>query len=411
MKILLVTPMPPRASAPGAIPLVLHAQLTGLSRRHEVVLATVAGPDPAELEAVELLVSSGTEVHHVERRLPGGLAALPRRRRLAASWLRGSYPWRTVWFAESGLQPLLDELLARDRFDVVAVEDNSMAAYRFGTRAPLVLTEHEVRQPRAVDWRLGRPAEWPRGVLREADWARWPRYQRRVWLKYDLLQVFTRRDADSARRLVPELNGRVRVTPFGIDLPPAQSSADEDPQRILFVGNFTHTPNVDAAHHLVKEVLPQLRARVPDVRLAIVGAQPPADVRALAGDGVNVLDDVEKVDPHLAEAALVLAPVRIGGGMRMKVLQAMAFGKAVVTTERGVEGLNLGGAPVPAVVADGADATAEAAAELLGDQERRHSLGERARRFVEEHFSPDAYARRLESVYAEAIEARRDGPA
>jgi glycosyltransferase involved in cell wall biosynthesis len=197
------------------------------------------------------------------------------------------------------------------------------------------------------------------------------------------------------------------VTPFGIDLPPRPSPASEDPHRILFVGNFTHPPNVDAARHLVGDVLPALRRRVPDVRLELIGAQPPPEVRALAGSGVDVLGDVETVEPHFARAALVVAPVRTGGGMRMKVLQAMALGKAVVTTARGVEGLSIEGVTVPAAVAEDAEATAEAAADLLGDDTRRRSLGERARRFVEKHFSPDAYAHRLESVYAEAIEARR----
>lgn len=407
MRILLVTPMPPRASAPGAIPLVLHAQVKGLAQRHDVTVATVAGPDAAELEAVEKLTGAGVEVRHVVRRLPGGLRALPRRRRLAASWLRGLHPWRTVWFAEAALQPLLDDLLARESFDVVAVEDNSMAAYRFSTGSPIVLTEHEVRRPRPIDLRLGSPRHWPRALFREADWARWARYERRVWLRCDLLQVFTARDAEAARQLAPELDGRIRVTPFGIELPRLPEAGTEDRHRLLFVGNFTHPPNVDAALHLVRDVLPKLRRRLPDARLAIVGADAPAEVRGLAGDGVEVLGEVDRIEPHFARAALVLAPVRIGGGMRMKVLQAMAFGKAVVTTGRGLEGLDVDGADVPAVAAEGADATADAALELLLDDGARADLGSRARSFVEAHFSPNAYASRLERVYLEAIEEKR----
>lgn len=91
----------------------------------------------------------------------------------------------------------------------------------------------------------------------------------------------------------------------------------------------------------------------------------------------------------------------------MKVLQAMAFGKAVVTTGRGLEGLDVDGADVPAVAAEGADATADAALELLLDDGARADLGSRARSFVEAHFSPNAYASRLERVYLEAIEEKR----
>jgi polysaccharide biosynthesis protein PslH len=411
MRILLVTPMPPRPAAPGAIPLVLHAGLKGLRERHDVVLATIAGPDAAELEAVAQIAESGVEVHHVVRVLQRGVRAWPRRQRLATAWLRGSHPWRTIWFAEPALQPVLDELLVRRSFDVIAVEDNSMAAYRFTTTAPIVLTEHEVRQPRAIDLRLGAPPDWPRAVFREADWARWARYQRRAWRRCDLLQVFTPKDADAVRRLAPELGGRVRVTPFGVDLPPRPSAAEEDPDRLLFVGNFTHPPNVDAAVHLVRDVLPRLRRRVSSVRVELVGADAPREVRALASSDVDVLGQVERMEPHFARAAVVVAPVRTGGGMRMKVLEAMAYGKPVVTSSRGVEGLTLEGAAVPAEVADGADATAAATADLLSDEDRRRALGERARAFVEAHFSPGAYARRLEDTYREGIEAKRGRPA
>jgi glycosyltransferase involved in cell wall biosynthesis len=164
---------------------------------------------------------------------------------------------------------------------------------------------------------------------------------------------------------------------------------------------------VDAALHLVADVLPALRRRVPNVHLELVGPQPPAEVRALAGKGVEVLGEVERVDRYFARAAIVLAPLRIGGGMRMKVLQAMAFAKPVVTTARGLDGLVVDGSPVPVVVAEGANATADASAELLLDQDRRRRLGEQARQFVEERFSPDAYARRLEDVYTEAIGTKR----
>jgi glycosyltransferase involved in cell wall biosynthesis len=407
MRILLVTPMPPRPAAPGAIPLVLYAQLKGLRERHDVVLATIAGPDPAELEAVEQLAESGVDVRHVVRELRRGVGAWPRRQRLARRWFRGSYPWRTIWFAEPALQPVLDELLARETFDVIAVEDNSMAPYSFATTAPVVLTEHEVRQPRAIDLRLGAPRDWPRTVFREADWARWPGYQRRAWRRCDLLQVFTPKDADAVRRLAPELDGRLRVTPFGVDLPLRPSAAEEDPDRLLFVGNFTHPPNVDAAVHLVRDVLPRLRRRVRGVRLELIGADAPREVRALASGDVEVLGQVARMEPHFARAAVVVAPIRTGGGMRMKVLEAMAYGKPVVTSSRGVEGLTLEGAAVPLEVADGADATAAATADLLSDEHRRRTLGELARVFVEAHFSPSAYARRLEDTYREGIEAKR----
>jgi glycosyltransferase involved in cell wall biosynthesis len=125
-------------------------------------------------------------------------------------------------------------------------------------------------------------------------------------------------------------------------------------------------------------------------------------VLALAGPGVTVAGWVADLRPLVGAAELVLAPVRVGGGMRMKVLEAMAFGKAVVTTPRGAEGLAVDGHAPPLAVASDADGIADVALELLGDPEGRRALGAAARRFVEEHHGSPAYARRLEAVYREA---------
>jgi glycosyltransferase involved in cell wall biosynthesis len=406
VRILLVTPMPPQRQGPGAIPVLLHAQVSALTRRHDVTLATVAGPDPAELSAAERLTRDGIETHYVARTFPAGLARWRRRGRLAGTWLRGRYPWRTVWFAEPALQQVIDRLLAGNRFDVVAVEDNAMAVYRFDTAVPLILTEYEVRRPRPFGWQWGPVRHWPRSALREADWARWPRYQRSVWRRFDVLQVFTPRDAAAVRTQAPELSQRVRVVPFGVDLPPEPREAGEEERTVLFVGNFSHLPNVDAALCLGREVMPQLRERVDGVRLQLIGPFAPEPVRALAGDAVEVIGEVPDIDPYLRRATLFLAPLRIGGGMRMKVLYAMAFAKAVVTTARGIDGLEVDGEEPPVAVADGVEAMVEAAAALLHDSGRRNALGDRARSFVERHFSGDAYARRLEHGYAEAMKLK-----
>src|SRR5439155_19415468 len=104
VKILLVTPMPPSAHAPGAIPLVLHAQLVGLLARHEVTLVTVPGAEAGEHDSIEELRQQGVDVHVVKHERPRGTARWRRRFRMAATWTRGRYPWRTVWFADPRIQ-------------------------------------------------------------------------------------------------------------------------------------------------------------------------------------------------------------------------------------------------------------------------------------------------------------------
>jgi glycosyltransferase involved in cell wall biosynthesis len=266
-----------------------------------------------------------------------------------------------------------------------------------------VFTEHEVRRPRPIQWRKPAGQSWISWALSELDWQRWPRYQQNVWNRSDRIQVFTTRDAARIRSMAPEVADRVRVNPFGIELPMSSDPGIEQGNTLVFVGNYTHLPNVDAALWLGHEIMPRLRQLYPGVLLSLVGIYPPPSVMALACSDIVITGPVPKIEPILERAAVVLAPVRIGGGMRMKVLQSLALGKAVVTTPRGAEGLAINGHGAPLIIAADAEGLARETAALLASPEMRCQLGQQARAFVAEHYSALAYAQRLAAVYAEVV--------
>lgn len=410
MRVLLVVPVPPQEEGGGAIPVLLYAELQGLRRRHEVTVVTAVGDEAGEAEAAKKL-GEQVEVRVADRRRPPpGIARRRRQLRMAARWGRGGWPWRTVWYADPAIQREIDRVAADREFDVIAIEDSAMSAFRYPAGVPTVFTHHEVLRPRPVDWRPGPPRRWPGWAFGELDWRRWRRFQRQAWNRFDLVQVFSQRDADSIAALAPEASKRVRVDPFGLVLPPAADPAREVAGTILFVGAFHHPPNRDAALWLAREILPAVREKAPGARLRIVGSAPPPQVLELAGPHVEVVADAPSVVPHLEEAAVVMAPVRTGGGMRMKVLQAMAAGKAVVTTTRGTEGYTGFGEEPPLAVADSEGEIAAATAALLADDEARRRLGESARGFAERHHSPEAWAERQTAVFEEA-RAIREGVA
>lgn len=396
----MVTPMPPQSQPTNGVALVTRAQIEGLRDRHRVTLVTVAGPDPAELAAVDELRAEGIEVLAVRRTEPAGWGRWRRRFRFAGALAQGAYPFRTIWFWEPELQRILDRLLAERQFDLIQLDDNAVGIYHYPAAAPTVLVEHEVREPRPPNWQGLAVAGWQRWVLDELDRQRWPRYQQQVWRRFDRVLVFTPHDAAVAAVVAPALANRIRVTPFGIVLPTAADPQREQPGTIVFAGGFSHPPNVDAALWLGHEMMPLLRRLHPGVRLALVGSYPPPEVEALARDDIAVTGRVPEIEPYLEQAAVVLAPVRLGGGMRTKVLQGMGMGKAVVTTPLGAAGL-IGPAEPPLVIAADASAFARETARLLNSDGERRALGRRARTFVAEHYSAAAYARRLESVYAE----------
>jgi glycosyltransferase involved in cell wall biosynthesis len=409
MRVLLVVPVPPAADGAGAIPVLLHAELLGLAERHEVTLVTAVGDEPGETEAARRLEAE-VEVHVADRRRPPpGMERRRRQLRMASAWARGRWPWRTVWYAAPEIQRILDRLGAERSFDVVAVEDSAMSVFRYPPGLPSVFTHHEVLRSRPVDWHPGPPRRWPGWAFGELDWRRWARFQPEAWRHFDRVQVFSQRDAEQVAALAPDVMERVRVDPFGLVLPPRADPAREVPGTILFVGAFHHPPNRDAATWLAREILPAVLERAPRARLRIIGSGPTPEVRALAGPHVELVADAPSVFPHLEEAAVVMAPVRTGGGMRMKVLQAMAAGKAVVTTPRGTEGYTGFGEEPPLAVGESEAEIAAATADLLGDDERRRQLGERAREFAECHYSPGAWAERQTAVFEEAIAAREGG--
>jgi glycosyltransferase involved in cell wall biosynthesis len=402
--------MPPQAQGPGAIPRVLFAQISGLTAAgHQVSVVTVAGPDPAEWSAVEQLQETGLEVQAVRRVEPSGWARWKRRWRFASAWLSGRYPWRTVWFWEPGLQQRLDRLLSERAFDLVIVEDNAMGIYKYKTTRPVIFTEHEVRRPRAINWRGLIKTPGLQRLLSEIDWHRWPRYQRNVWRCFKLIQVFTPYDAAGINKIAPELAGRVRVNPFSIDLPAQADPVLEETGTLLFTGNFTHPPNVDAALWLANEIMPLLRQGWPGVRLTLAGSYPPEQVRSLECEDIIVTGYVEQMEPLVERASVIVAPLRIGGGQRMKVLEGMAMGKAVVTTPRGAEGLLVAAEEPPLLIATTGEEFARVTVELLQDRSARLALGQQARAFVVEYFSPAAYARRLEIIYGDLLQLETAG--
>ena len=158
-------------------------------------------------------------------------------------------------------------------------------------------------------------------------------------------------------------------------------------------------PNVDAVLWFAREVLPQIRAAVPDVRFLIVGQRPHRRLDSLRNDpAVELTGWVEDPRPYIAGASVYVAPLRMGGGTRLKLLEALAAGKAVVATRLGAEGF-----PVQhereMVLADTPDEFAAAAVRLLGSPQQREGLGRVGRRFVEEHYDWSVIVPQVEAVY------------
>jgi glycosyltransferase involved in cell wall biosynthesis len=164
------------------------------------------------------------------------------------------------------------------------------------------------------------------------------------------------------------------------------------------MGTLKYRPNIDAVSFLLDEVLPDVRRRCPDAVLTIVGDGDDADLERFRRPGVVVTGRVPDVRPYLAAAAVTVVPVRIGGGTRLKVVEALAMGKAVVSTTLGCEGLAIrSGEHV--LLADEAGSFAAAITRLLDDPQEGTRLGVAGRTLVVERYSWAHACSRLEELY------------
>ncbi|HKG43299.1 MAG TPA: glycosyltransferase [Gaiellaceae bacterium] len=223
------------------------------------------------------------------------------------------------------------------------------------------------------------------------------------WRRADLCAAVTEDDRDAMLRAAPALD--VRVVPDGFDHLGAPPGERPEPRpELVFVGNFAYEPNADAARWFCGEILPRVRWRVPAARALLVGNAPPPEVLELGCDHVEVTGRVPSVADHLDRAAVVVSPLRVGGGIKVKVLEALCRGKAIVSTSVGVQGL--GPHAWHAIeVADDPARFAEACARLLLDRESRRSLERRATRLAETLPTWDEAAATLLDCYHELAAA------
>jgi glycosyltransferase involved in cell wall biosynthesis len=211
------------------------------------------------------------------------------------------------------------------------------------------------------------------------------RFEGRALAAADLVTAVSERDAERIRAWTGQ--PRVVVVPNGVDasafapLPGATVA----PGELLFTGSLDWRPNQDAVVWMLEEVLPRIRARRADARFSVVGRRPPEWLvrKAAAAHGAAVHGSVPDVRPYVARAALSVVPLRIGGGSRLKILEALAMGRPVVSTTVGAEGLDLGDG---LVIADGAEGFAAAVLEALEDPAGSAERAERGRARVLERY-------------------------
>lgn len=377
--------------------------LTLQSAAHTVTVVTICR-NGAQSTAIDGLAKHCSEVHVVTPRNATSLVYKAYYRLLYSFFSFVSWrPRCTFYGAPRELRDVVRRLVTERHFDLIEVHHSTSATLRdcFPLH-PAILYLYDLHF-RA----RSRLAGTRRGIARVAarlQQSMFRHFESLVMLKYDLLLFGQNEDLAAAATLGIPVE-KLSLMPNVIDTEQCAPSETEPKSDnvVVFVGAMTHHANIDAITHFQRAVWPLVRAKVPDAQWWIVGASPTEEIKRLSGcDGIQVFADVPDVRPFIHKASVYIAPLRIGSGVKVKIMEALSLGKAIVATGTAAEGMGL----VPdrdLVVADLDPPFADAVAALLSDGTQRSRLGGNARDAACRLYSFNAGRQTLDRAYGRLV--------
>jgi polysaccharide biosynthesis protein PslH len=428
VKILILSPYPPYPPHGGGT-MRIYQIIRGLAARHSLTCLTFA-PDETAQRALEPL-HAVCRVLVVQGPHPRGML------RRAWTTLASPLPDMALRNASRAYTSALKQLLSAEHFDIVQAESIEMAGYlriadwdesktaRQAHSPLLVLDQFNaeyVLQKRAALMAFQGIADLSAiynlksamkglagGGYSLAQWLKLAGYERAVIRGADGVAAVSQEDQRMLLRLQPA--AQIGVVPNGVDTAHFSRSALASERAgplslatntLVFSGTLDFRPNVDAVLWFAREALPRIRAQRPDVRLLVVGKRPAPALRALAEQGLLTLTgEVPDARPYIAGAAVYVVPMRIGGGVRLKLLEALALEVPVVSTTMGAEGVAGLRADEHCLLADDASDFAIAVLRVLDDPILGRRLGAAGRELARERYDWTAIVPRLEALYAE----------
>jgi polysaccharide biosynthesis protein PslH len=395
---------PPRFGAQAR----MHGLMTQLARRHDLTAAMMVDDEFDAEECRQAMQAYCRDVVLVPN--PHGREG-PAKRLLQLRSLASTRSFERLRVTVPAFQQVLNQFLRARRFDVVNLEFPYLGHCDLrqappGEKLPVVVVDsHEIAYDLARQFaRTG--GSLGRRLYAEANWRKLRREELGTYRDADGVYLCSTADELRLRDQVPGV--RTAVVPNAADVEyyqPRPTDPPPDAQTLVYFGLLSTIPNVDAVIHFVRDIWPRVTEAHPEARCKIIGGRPPPSLLALAGPKIELTGFVSDLRPHLAAAAAVVVPLRLGGGTRLKIVEAMAMGKAVVSTALGAEGIEA----VPGrdiLIESDPTAFADAVKRLLDNPSMAAHIGQSARQLAVERYSWGGAARTLEGFYRRILEAR-----
>jgi sugar transferase (PEP-CTERM/EpsH1 system associated) len=295
-----------------------------------------------------------------------------------------SAPFAVSKFTHTDVQRVVALCLKENKFDVVVCDFlSSSRNFPENLATPTVLFQHNVE---SALWRRMASTEsnTARRFAYQLEAKKMSRYERSALGKFHHVIAVSEYDRQQMLAMAPVC--AISVVPTGVDTQKygAAPPASANPPRIVFTGSMDWEPNIDAVAYFCQEIFPRVRAEFPSAVFQIVGRNPHPRIKQLASHSVEVTGTVPSVGEYLRDATLVVVPLRIGGGTRLKIFEAMAMGKAVVSTTIGAEGLDVESGR-DLILADDATTLAHAITLLLRDPALRRRYEEAAAKLAAQY--------------------------
>lgn len=397
MKILLTCKEFPHAKVIGG-PIIIFNRLKYLAKNHLVSLAAFFR------EEEEKYIPSIKPFCHEIKLIP----LPPKRSPLKAVWDFLTSPIPHYFLKVHGSKKMAEEIASmvrKDRYDFVIAEYSVMGQFIHNNPHLLpvrrIISVHECYYLARL--KAYRYHKFGLDKLKEAiNLKGLKKHEFEMYRNADKVFTLTPQGKEELLEICPDLN--ISVVPHGVDVEYFSFSPIEESERsIVFVGNYLHYPNVDAVLHFYHEIWPPLKAILPEVKFCIVGQAPPPEVRNLSRENnIIVTGKVDDVRPYLKKGRVFICPVRLGGGFRGKILEAMAIGRPVVSTSLGAEG-------IPAsdgeniLIADKPEEFAKKVADLIRNDTLSEKISLNARKLVEEKYAWEKGVEVIEKILEKMI--------